>query len=85
MEETPEIDYNDSLMRQIAYLLAGNYSNADELHLRKDSAEHSFGFEFRKDGKPVSLGGAIIMHGRGEPFAVSLDNGPPRIYWSIHT
>lgn len=84
-DEAPRIDYHDSLMKQIAYLLTGNYSGADELHLTRDSAPHSFGFEFRKNGHPVSLTGAVIMHGRGQPFAVTLDDGPPRIFWSIHT
>lgn len=82
---TPQVAYEDSLMRQVAFLLAGGFSEADELQLHRDSAHHSFGFSFWKNGAPVSMTGAIILHGGPDPFAVTLDQGPPRFFWSIHT
>jgi hypothetical protein len=84
-DEAPEMEYRDTLMRQVAYLLTGNYGGADELHLSEDSAKHSFGFSFRKDGQPVSMCGGIILHGLGDPLSTSLDSGRARFHWSIHT
>ncbi len=81
----PTIEYGDTLIRQVAFLLAGGFGDADELHIHNDSAVHSFGFSFRRDGKPVSLTGAIILHGGPDPYAVTLDQGPPRFFWSVHT
>lgn len=81
----PEVSYRDSFMGQVAYLLGGHYGGADELHLTRESTPHSFGFAFYREGKPVSLAGAILLHGCGENFAASLDQGKPRVRWEIHT
>jgi hypothetical protein len=74
----------DRLDTNLNYLLGGYYGRADSLTLHKDFVPHSFEFVFRL-GDRIVMNGGIILHGAGETFTVTLDQGPPRMFWSVHT
>jgi len=74
--------YNRTLMDNIAYLLAGHYSRADELVLYPDG-ERDFSFQIKRGGV-CRMNGGIILHGAGEAFAVEL-SPQEGVYYSIHT
>jgi hypothetical protein len=77
------LDWERGLVRQLMYLMLGDYGEANRLVLYDDFVTHSFGFSMIKDGRTL-MDGAIILHGYEQTLSVDL-GGDSRPHYSIHT